>query len=209
MIDVLIVEDHPVVIEGLKKLLLDSGLAKLCVTASTGKECTTYLKNYSPDIVLLDINLPDINGIDLCKILKTDYPNLKILAISSFGQRSYILRMIENGAMGYVLKNSSEDEIIAAIKDVVASKNHIGFEVNEILNQSSKGSDSPLLTRREAEVLKMIADGFTNQEIADKIFVSPLTVDSHRKNLLMKLSAKNTAELIKIAFCKGLITEME
>ena len=209
MIDVLIVEDHPVVIEGLKKLLLDSGLAKLCVTASTGRECTTYLKNFTPDIVLLDINLPDVNGIDLCKTLKTDYPNLKILAISSFGQRSYILRMMDNGALGYVLKNSSEDEIIAAIKDVVASKNHIGFEVNEILNQSSKGSDSPLLTRREAEVLKMIADGFTNQEIADKIFVSPLTVDSHRKNLLMKLSAKNTAELIKIAFCKGLITEIE
>lgn len=208
MIDVLIVEDHPVVIEGLKKLLLDTGLAKLCVTASTGKECTTYLKNFSPDIVLLDINLPDINGIDLCKTLKTDYPDIKILAISSFGQRSYILRMMENGALGYVLKNSSEDEIIAAIRDVVAGQKHIGFEVNEILNPSKKTEDSPLLTRREAEVLKMIADGFTNQEIADKIFVSPLTVDSHRKNLIMKLNARNTAELIKIAFCKGLISDI-
>lgn len=208
MIDVLIVEDHPVVIEGLKKLLLDTGLAKLCVTASTGKECTTYLKNFSPDIVLLDINLPDINGIDLCKTLKTDYPDIKILAISSFGQRSYILRMMENGALGYVLKNSSEDEIIAAIRDVVAGQKHIGFEVNEILYPSKKTDDSPLLTRREAEVLKMIADGFTNQEIADKIFVSPLTVDSHRKNLIMKLNARNTAELIKIAFCKGLISDI-
>ena len=209
MIDVLIVEDHPVVIEGLKKLLLDSGLAKLCVTASTGKECTTYLKNYTPDIILLDINLPDVNGIDLCKTIKTDYPNLKILAISSFGQRSYILRMMENGALGYVLKNSSEEEIIGAIKDVVAGQKHIGFEVSEILNQSKNNDDSPLLTRRETEVLQMIANGFTNQEIADKLFVSPLTVDSHRKNLLMKLSAKNTAELIKIAFCKGLITAIE
>lgn len=209
MIDVLIVEDHPVVIEGLKKLLLDSGLAKLCVTASTGKECTTYLKNYSPDIILLDINLPDVNGIDLCKTIKLSYPQLKILAISSFGQRSYILRMIENGALGYVLKNSSEEEIISAIKDVVAGRQHIGFEVSEILNQSKKDSDFPLLTRREAEVLKMIANGFTNQEIADQLFVSPLTVDSHRKNLLMKLTARNTAELIKIAFCKGLITEIE
>ena len=209
MIDVLIVEDHPVVIEGLKKLLLDSGLAKLCVTASTGKECTTYLKNYTPDIILLDINLPDVNGIDLCKTIKTDYPNLKILAISSFGQRSYILRMMENDALGYVLKNSSEEEIIGAIKDVVAGQKHIGFEVSEILNQSKKNVDSPLLTRRETEVLQMIANGFTNQEIADKLFVSPLTVDSHRKNLLMKLSAKNTAELIKIAFCKGLITAIE
>jgi Response regulator containing a CheY-like receiver domain and an HTH DNA-binding domain len=209
MIDVLIVEDHPVVIEGLKKLLLESGLAKLCVTASTGKECTTYLKNFAPDIVLLDINLPDVNGIDLCKTIKIEYPDLKILAISSFGQRSYILRMMENGALGYVLKNSSEDEIIAAVKDVVAGQKHIGYEVNEILNQSKKEGDSPMLTRREAEVLIMIADGFTNQEIADKIFVSPLTVDSHRKNLIMKLGARNTAELIKLAFYKGLITEGE
>ena len=145
MIDVLIVEDHPVVIEGLKKLLLDSGLAKLCVTASTGKECTTYLKNYSPDIVLLDINLPDINGIDLCKTLKTDYPNLKILAISSFGQRSYILRMMENGAMGYVLKNASEEEIIAAwnvrndlkneILDKVREQKELAFSSAKLANE--------------------------------------------------------------------------
>jgi DNA-binding NarL/FixJ family response regulator len=117
--------------------------------------------------------------------------------------------MMENGAMGYVLKNSSEEEIIHAIKEVVSGKKHIGFEVNEIIHPSKKGDEPPLLTRRESEVLKMIADGFTNQEIADKIFVSPLTVDSHRKNLIMKLSARNTAELIKIAFCKGLISEIE
>jgi DNA-binding NarL/FixJ family response regulator len=209
MIDVLIVEDHPVVIEGLKKLLLDSGLAKLCVTASTGKECTTYLKNFTPQIVLLDINLPDVNGIDLCKTLKTEYPELKILAISSFGQRSYIQRMIDNGALGYVLKNSSEEEIISAVKDVANGKKHLGYDVNEILNHPKNDVGSPLLTRRETEVLRMISDGFTNQEIADKIFVSPLTVDSHRKNLLMKLGARNTAELIKLAFCKGLIIEVE
>jgi Response regulator containing a CheY-like receiver domain and an HTH DNA-binding domain len=207
MIDVLIVEDHPVVIEGLKKLLIDSGLAKLCVTASTGKECNAYLKNFTPDIVLLDINLPDINGIDLCKILKTEYPELKILAISSFGQRSYILRMMENGALGYVLKNSSEEEIIEAIKNVASGKMHLGYDVNEILHPSRKDENTPLLTRRETEVLRMIADGFTNQEIADKLFVSPLTVDSHRKNLIMKLNARNTAELIKIAFFKKLIIE--
>ena len=205
MIDVLIVEDHPVVVEGLKKLLLDSGLAKLCVTASSGKESLTYLKNYSPDIVLLDINLPDVNGIDLCKTMKTEYPTLNILAISSFSQRSYIVRMLENGALGYVLKNSSEDEILCAINDVSNGIKHLGYEVNEILKPSKTTDQLPLLSRRETEVLKLIADGFTNQEIADKIFISPLTVDSHRKNLLMKLSARNTAALIKIAICKGFI----
>lgn len=209
MIDVLIVEDHPVVVEGLKKLLLESGLAKLCVTASTGKECLTYLKNYSPDIVLLDINLPDVNGIDLCKTMKASYPTLKILAISSFNQRSYIVRMIENGALGYVLKNASEEEILQAINDVVKGIPHLGFEVNEILKKPKNVDKLPLLSRRETEVLKFIADGFTNQEIGNKLFISPLTVDSHRKNLLMKLNARNTASLIKLAICKGLIGQDE
>jgi DNA-binding NarL/FixJ family response regulator len=205
MIDVLIVEDHPVVVEGMKKLLLDSNLAKLCVTASTGAEALTYLKNFTPDIVLLDINLPDINGIDLCKTMKQQYPDIKILAISSFSQRSYILRMMENGAMGYVLKNSSEEEIIAAINNIIAGKIHLDYEVNEILKQSEKADGGPILSRRETEVLKHIADGYTNQEIGDKMFISPLTVDSHRKNLLMKMNARNTAALIKIAITKGFI----
>jgi DNA-binding NarL/FixJ family response regulator len=205
MINVLIIEDHPIVVEGLKKLLIESKLAKECLTCASGREAQAYLKSFNPDIVLLDINLPDVNGIDLCKIIKTDYPDLKILAISSFGQRSYILRMMENGAMGYVLKNAAEEEIISAIKDVANGEIHIGYDVNEILNQAQK-NDKVLLTRRELEVLKLIADGFTNQEIADKIFVSPLTVDSHRKNLLMKLNARNTAALIKIAIATGLIS---
>lgn len=205
MIDVLIVEDHPVVVEGMKKLLVESGIAKLCVTASNGKEALTYLKNFSPDIVMLDINLPDINGIDLCKTMKCQYPDLKILAISSFSQRSYIMRMMENGAMGYLLKNSSEEEILAAVNDILAGKVHLDGEVNEILKQTDKSDGAPILSRRETEVLKYIADGFTNQEIGDKMFISPLTVDSHRKNLLMKLNARNTAALIKIAIAKGFI----
>jgi DNA-binding NarL/FixJ family response regulator len=205
MIDVLIVEDHPVVVEGMKKLLLDSGLAKLCVTASNGKEALTYLKNFIPDIVLLDINLPDINGIDLCQTMKQKYRDLKILAISSFSQRSYILRMMENGAMGYVLKNSSEAEIIDAIGDILQGKQHLDTDVMDILNQVEKNEGGPILSRRENEVLKYIADGFTNQKIGEKMFISPLTVDSHRKNLLMKLNARNTAALIKIAIAKGFI----
>lgn len=205
MIDVLIVEDHPVVVEGMKKLLLDSGLAKLCVTASNGKEALTFLNSFTPDIVLLDINLPDMNGIDLCKTMKGQFPEIKILAISSFSQRSYIMRMMENGAMGYLLKNSSEEEIIAAINDIIAGKIHLHDEVNEILKKAEKSEGIPILSRRETEVLKYIADGYTNQEIGDKMFISPLTVDSHRKNLLMKLNARNTAALIKIAISKGLI----
>lgn len=205
MYNILIIEDHPVVIEGLRKLLETSGLTKHCLTASSGIEGLAYLNNFLPDIVLLDINLPDVDGIELCKILRNTISNLKILVISSFSQRSSVIRMMENGAMGYVLKNASEEEIIQAVKDVGAGKIHLSNEVNEILNNVKKTDDLPLLTRRETEVLTLIADGYTNQEIAEKIFVSPLTVDSHRKNLLMKLNARNTAALIKIAIAKGLI----
>jgi DNA-binding NarL/FixJ family response regulator len=207
--NILVIEDHPIVVEGLKKLLEESGLARLCLTASTGKESLTFLKEFSPDVVLLDINLPDVNGIDLCKTLKQEIPSLNILAISSFNQRSCISRMLDNGALGYVLKNASEEEIIDAVKDVATGKKHLSFEVSEILNRTKKTEEFPLLTRRETEVLMLIADGYTNQEIADKIFVSPLTVDSHRKNLLTKLNARNTAALIKIAITKGLIQNEE
>lgn len=208
MYNILIIEDHPIVVEGLIKLLQNSGLSKHCLAASTGKEGLSYLANFSPDVVLLDINLPDVNGIDLCKTLKSTVSDLKILAISSFNQRSCIAKMIENGALGYVLKNASEEEIISAVQDVGQGRAHLSDEVNEILNHPRRADILPLLTRRETEVLELIAEGFTNQEIGDKMFISPLTVDSHRKNLLMKLNARNTAALIKIAVTKGLINDM-
>ncbi len=202
---IMIVEDHPVVVEGLKKLLLDAGIAELCLTASDGRECLLFLMSFQPDVILLDINLPDINGIDLCKTIKTKYPNYKVLAISSFNERSYITHMIQNGASGYVLKNASEDEIIEAVKTIHEGGSYLADDVKEILNEKDKSTDIPLLTNREKEVLQLLADGFTNKEIGDKLFISPLTVDSHRKNLIMKLEAKNTPSLIKIAISKNLI----
>jgi DNA-binding NarL/FixJ family response regulator len=205
MINVLIVDDHPVVVEGLRKLFCESEAKYSCALAYSVQECEKALKVFIPDIVLLDINLPDGSGIDLCKYILTKVPNCRILALSSFNDRSYITRMLNNGAMGYILKNSSEDEIMLAVAEIMAGKKHMGFEVAEIMKNSGSDQQAPLLTRRETEVLKLIADGLTNQEIADKMFISPLTVDSHRKNLLMKLEARNTAALIKISINKGLI----
>jgi DNA-binding NarL/FixJ family response regulator len=202
--EVLIVDDHPVVVEGMRKLLNDSGIARNCLVAQSIKECLHIIDFFIPELVLLDINLPDGSGIDLCPVILKKIPKTRILALSSFGDRSYISRMMENGAMGYLLKNSSEEEIIKAINDVMDGKKHLGFDVAEILKKDVH-SNKTILTRRETEVLTLIADGFTNQEIAEKAFISPHTVDSHRKNLLLKLSARNTAELIKIAICNNLI----
>jgi DNA-binding NarL/FixJ family response regulator len=202
--EVLIVDDHPVVVEGMRKLLNDSGISRNCLVAQSVKECLYIIDHFIPELVLLDINLPDGSGIDLCPIIIKKIPKIRILVLSSFGERSYISRMMENGAMGYMLKNSSEEEIINAINDVMDGKKHLGFDVAGILKKDIY-SNNTILTRRETEVLSLIADGFTNQEIAEKVFISPHTVDSHRKNLLLKLSARNTAELVKIAICKKLI----
>lgn len=203
MIKILIVDDHPVVAEGLRKLIQDSKIAEVIGVAGSGKACIDFLKWEKPDIIFLDINLPDASGLDLCKSIKEKNPSQKILALTTFNERSVVLKMMENGADGYILKNSESDEILEAVKEINAGNKFLAVEVEEILKK--KNEEEMILTRREKEVLNLIAEGLTNQEIAEKLFISPLTVDSHRKNLITKLGARNTASLIKLAVEKGLI----
>ena len=197
---ILIVDDHPIVVEGLKMVLTEYE----CQTASTGNECLEILRSFNPDVILLDINLPDVSGINLCKTILDRNKRIKILAISSFNQRSWVTKMMENGARGYVLKNATDEEIKLAIQEVIEGKEHFSPEIAEMIHRKPNQEET-FLTRREIEILRLIADGDTNVIIADKLCVSPLTVDSHRKNLIMKLDARNTASLIKIALTKGLI----
>lgn len=204
MNEILIVEDHPLVAEGLQKLLADNGICLSCPVASSGAECLEILKNYVPSVIFLDINLPDISGIDLCKSILKIHADIKVLALSSFGSRSFIEKIMENGASGYLVKNSDPEEILAAIEAVKQGKKYFCKTSQQILASKSDGG-LPILTRRETEVLRYISDGLTNNEIAEKIFISPLTVDSHRKNLLTKLGARNTASLVKIAMLHELI----
>jgi len=203
MIKILIVDDHPVVAEGLRKLIQDSKIAEVIGVAGSGKACIDFLKWEKPDIIFLDINLPDASGLDLCKSIKEKNPSQKILALTTFNERSVVLKMMENGADGYILKNSESDEILEAVKEINAGNKFLAVEVEEILKK--KNEEEMILTRREKEVLNLIAEGLTNQEIAEKLFISPLTVDSHRKNLITKLGARNTASLVKLAVEKGLI----
>jgi DNA-binding NarL/FixJ family response regulator len=206
MLEILIVEDHPVVAEGLQKLLADNNICTKCPVAGTGKECMDILKNYTPEIIFLDINLPDVSGIDLCKTILKESKSIKVIALSSFGSRSFIEKIVENGASGYLVKNSDSEEILSAITAVKnGEKYYCTTSKNILKNKADDGV--PILTRREQEVLRMISDGLTNNEIAEKMFISPLTVDSHRKNLLTKLGAKNTASLVKIAMQHDLISD--
>ncbi|MBN2612216.1 MAG: response regulator transcription factor [Bacteroidales bacterium] len=202
--EIFIVEDHPVVAEGLQKLFAEEGICNNCPVAYSGKECLETLKIYTPQVIFLDINLPDVSGIDLCKTILDLYQPVKIIALSSFGSRVFIQKMLENGASGYLLKNADREEIIMAIKEVTSGKTYCSSAIKEILeNKTCDGL--PILTKREQEVLKLIAEGLTNNEIAERMFISPLTADSHRKNLLVKLGARNTASMVRIAMTHQLI----
>jgi DNA-binding NarL/FixJ family response regulator len=194
---IFIVDDHPMVIEGFKALLAQNDEFIVVGTAENAFQAIDFLKKNEVSIAFLDINLPDISGLELCKKIKTEFPAIQCLALSTFNDRSYVSKMIENGASGYLLKNSSKEEIFKAIEEV--SKGNMFFNVDYQKQNTSKYDQTPIITRREKEVLTEIADGLTNQQIADKLFISITTVSSHRQNLMLKLNANNTASLIKMA----------
>ncbi len=185
------------VVEGIRSLLQHQKDIEWMGHAMNGASCMAFLQRQQPDVLLLDINLPDKSGIDLCKEIKARYPTIHIIGLSSFNQLSFIEKMMSNGASGYVLKNATQEELIDAIESVMAGRKFLSAEVSTIVKKAD--TKTLLITRREKEVLSLIADGFTNNEIADKLFISTTTVDTHRQSLLAKFEAKNTATLIRAA----------
>ncbi len=202
-IKLFITDDHYMVIEGIHSLLQNEKQIEWMGHATNAASCLAFLKQYLPDVILMDIGLPDISGIDLCKEVKEKYPSVFIIGLSTFNQLSFIEKMMNNGASGYVLKNATREELIEAIEVVSKGKTYISDEAAKTMN--SKPESNILLTRREKEVLGLIADGMTNNEIAQKLFISITTVETHRKNLLAKFDAKNIASLIKTAMQLQLI----
>ena len=201
MIRVFIVDDHPVVIEGIHSLLQNEKDIVWMGQATNAQSCLGFFVNNTADVVLMDISMPGMDGVELCAVMKEKYPGIFILGLSTFNQGIYIKKMLENGASGYILKNSSKEELINAIHHVFDGEVFINGEVAESLREHQRASkfELPVLTPREKEVLQLISEGYTNPQIAERIFLSPFTVDSHRKNLLAKLGVKNTASLIKLA----------
>lgn len=202
----LIVEDHPIVSESLIRMISETFSDMTCIHAATGSKGLAYLNGNHFDVVLLDINLPDMSGIDFCREALSRFPGIRILALTSMTQRHTVENVIQNGALGFVLKTSDTNDIIEGIRQVMDGKPYVGTGVRELIQRKSQGSpELPVITKRESEILRLIAEGLTNQEIADKLFISSFTVDSHRKNLLLKLGVKNTAQLIKSALSLGII----
>lgn len=198
---VFIVDDHYMVIEGIRSLLQNEKNIEWAGHASNAASCLAYLHQQQPDVILMDINLPDKSGIELCKEVKGKYPSVFIIGLSTYNQLSFIQKMLDNGASGYVLKNATQQELMEAIETVARGKTYLSFEVSQTLRNTN--TNTVVLTRREKEVLNLIAEGLTNNEIAQKLFISTTTVDTHRKNLLEKLNARNTAALIKLSMAQG------
>ena len=200
MIKVYIVEDHSVVIEGINSFLQNEKGMELVGNAYNARDCLQYFVTHMADVILMDIGLPDMSGIDLCTLIKKKYPGIMVIALSTFNQGSYINKMIDAGASGYLLKNTNKTELLEAIKTAAAGKTYLSFDVGKEMQLNKETPDCiPLLTKREKQILQLIAEGFTNMQIAEKLFISIDTVDTHRKNLHHKLNVKNTATLIRFA----------
>jgi DNA-binding NarL/FixJ family response regulator len=194
---VFIVDDHYMVIEGIRSILQNEKDIEWMGHAMNASSCLAFLQRQQPDVIFMDISIPDMSGIDLCKEVKDKYPAIFIIGLSTFNQQSFIQKMMENGASGYVLKNATSEELLEAINMVIRGKTYMSFEVAEAMKNNPAANI--VLTRREKEVLKLIAEGMTNNEIAQTLFISATTIDTHRKNLLTKFDAKNTALLIRMA----------
>lgn len=197
-IQVFIVDDHYMVIEGISALLKDEPDIEMTGHASNAGSCLAYLKNKLPDVILMDISMPGRSGVELCLEVKEQYPAVFVVGLSTFNQYTYIDNLLKNGASGYLLKNAGKDEIVEAIHTVFRGKTYLSHEAATTL-RNAPGNEVPVLTRRELEILRLIADGLTNPEIAEKLFLSVSTVDTHRKSMMRKLNIKNTALLIRYA----------
>jgi DNA-binding NarL/FixJ family response regulator len=202
-----IVDDHPMVIEGLKSLLKPETAIYTTVSFTKGREFISFLNQNEVNLVLLDISLPDANGIELCKEIKKISPKTIVLGLSNQTERSMMLQMLQSGASGYLLKNVSPDELLTCIQEALHGLITFSREAKEIMGRPSKAglNEVASITKREKQILQLLAQGKTTATIATELFLSPLTVDTHRKNLLQKFEVKNTAELLMAAVQQKLL----
>jgi DNA-binding NarL/FixJ family response regulator len=203
--DIIIVDDHLIFRQGLKSLITVEKIANVIGEASNGKEFIELLSNHKPDLVLMDIDMPHMNGMEATRKALEIMPDLKIIAFTMFSDEDYYYKMIDLGVKGFILKSSGIHELEKAIQDVMTGESYFSNELlRKIINNFGRRNlNNPVknsgLTDREMEVLQQICFGLNNEEIADKLFISSKTVKSHRSNLLEKTNCKNTPGLILFA----------
>jgi DNA-binding NarL/FixJ family response regulator len=205
MIRVFIIDDQQMIIEGIHTLLQGEQGIEWMGSTKSPDDLMAFLARSQPDVLLMDINLPQRSGLELCREVKEKYPRINIIGLSTSDQPSVIRKMQENGASGYLLKDASRNEILEALRQVNKGKEYVSFSVAEALKKRGSDGSLPALTRREKEILGLIAEGLTNRKIAAKLFVDRTTINTHRKNMLTKFNVTNTAALIRIAVTNHLI----
>lgn len=210
IIKIAITDDHKMVLKGITSMLQDTPDIQVVGTYENAKQTLDYIESDKPDVLLLDINLPDVNGIDLSKQLLKAYPELKIIALTNFEDISFVKRMLKNGVHGYLLKNTDKIELISAMKTVLSGELFLQKDIQlQLLSQTKKKTSNnglkPNLTRREHDVLVGISEELTTQQISEKLFISPKTVETHRMNIMSKLGAKNSVGILKIAIDNELL----
>ena len=217
-ISIVITEDHNVTLEGIKFLITTMNFADIVGDATSGRELFTLLERIPPpDVILMDIRLPDGSGIDFTRQVLEKHPTVRVVALSMHDEEAYIVNMLQAGAAGYVLKNTTQEELKRCIETVASGKPYFGAKIAEVVlakymaGAKEEGAEtgshvSPdSLSKREIEILKLVGQEFTTQQIAYKLFISPRTVENHRSKIMQKLDVKTTVGLIKYALKNGLI----
>jgi DNA-binding NarL/FixJ family response regulator len=208
MIRLIIADDHPVIIDGIKTILEKEKDIKLVAEVSDGNALLEILETTPADVVLTDINMPEKNGIDATRQIKEKYPDIKVIAFSQYDEKRFIKQVLKRGASGYMLKNSDGKEFIHAIKMVFEGGMYLSPGLPNVFGDQPKRRSSylfPELSPRELEVLKLICEEKNTQEIADELFISYNTVETHRANILLKVGVKNTAGLVRWAIENNMV----
>lgn len=211
-IKILIADDHKMIRDGIKSMLDSKATVDVVAEADNGKKALEICRSMPVELIIMDINMPEYNGIELTAILREEFPDIKVLALTMMDQDEHIRRMIDAGASGYILKSSGSEQLEEAIHAVMAGDHYFGKDATDIIMKDlvdsgsrRKPASTEELTGRELEILELICNEHTNKEIADKLYISSRTVDAHRRSLLQKTGARNTAGLVKYAIQNKLL----
>ncbi len=207
-IRILIVDDHQLILDGLKSLIKVEKGIEVVATATNGAEALTSLGEIQIDVVVLDIDMPVMNGLEAAQKIRARYPEVKILILTMHNDIKYIKEIIATGAQGYILKNRGKEELVSAIKVIISGEEYFGEAVTGAIISDLKNKEKnkeAKLTRREIDVLKLIANGKTTPQISTVLFIAPSTIETHRRNLIEKTGVKNSKGLVKYAIEKGYI----
>ena len=204
-----IVDDHQMMIDGLRALLGDEPAFKIIAESNNGKVALSKIETDQPDVLLTDISMPEMNGLELTKAVKEKFPEIKIIALSMFGERNTISEMLQAGISGYIVKNTGKQELVQAINKVATGglffSDEVSAEMMKAISTPAVKEDVITLTPREIEIVKLIAKEFSNLQIAEALFISERTVETHRKNIFRKTNTKSVVGLIKYAIEKKLL----